>query len=263
MTNLQLAEQFERFLQEKRGYVWGMQGALYTQELAEKLHGQAVAGRKSVPEGRDPKGYYIGDCSKWIGRYVDDCSGGIVDAIRQYDPTFGDRTADTFQSQFTQSGPVEDIPEIPGLALWRKGHIGVYIGGGYGIEFRGTDYGCVKTSVHQRDWTLWGKIRGVDYGETPPQAVYGMCTGGSVHVRSGPGKEYPAIGVVHAGDRLLLLQGEGWPQAAALIDGKLMVGYLSDKYARGTILDPGGQWPDTLMVRITWGTKEYKGEVGG
>jgi cell wall-associated NlpC family hydrolase len=39
------------------------------------------------------------------------------------------------------------MPDIPGLAVWHDGHIGVYIGGGQVIEAMGTKYGVVKTEL--------------------------------------------------------------------------------------------------------------------
>ncbi len=238
ITGKQLAAIFERFHAEKRGYVYGAQGELYTQELAEKWHARAKAGSKSVPSGRDKDSYFVGDCSKWIGTYVDDCSGSIVDAIRQYIPDYADRTANGFKAGFKVGGTIGTLPERPGVALWYSGHIGVYVGDGYAIEFRGTDYGCVRTKVFERKWTHWGEIEGVTYTaevddtpEAPAVEPYcGVCTGGSVYVRTGPGTEYGKLGTAHKGDKLLVLPGDGWPQVAVVLDGKLVMGYMSGKY---------------------------------
>ena len=52
-----------------------------------------------------------------------------------------------------------------GLAVWKPGHIGVYIGGGYVIEAMGTKYGVVKTEVAGRGWSGWCKIPYIDYME--------------------------------------------------------------------------------------------------
>lgn len=41
-------------------------------------------------------------------------------------------------------GTMDTLPEIPGIALRFDGHVGVYIGGGYAVEERGFNYGCVK-----------------------------------------------------------------------------------------------------------------------
>ena len=242
ITGRQLAAAFERFEAEGRGYVYGAQGELYTQELAEKWHARAKAGSKSVPSGRDKDNYFIGDCSKWIGCYVDDCSGGVVDAIRQRIPDYADRTANGFKAGFKVGGTINTLPERPGVALWYSGHIGIYIGDGYAIEFRGTDYGCVRTKVSARKWTHWGEIAGVTYTadaddtQEPPAAepYCGVCTGGSVYVRTGPGTEYSKLGTAHKGDKLLVLPGDGWPQVAVVLDGKLVTGYMSGRYV-GTL----------------------------
>lgn len=241
ITADQLASEFKGFLAQGRGYVYGAQGELYTQELAEQWHEQAKAGKRSVPNGRDKNNYFVGDCSKWIGKYIDDCSGGIVDAIRKYIPSYKDRTANGFRAGFVRKGSISTLPDIPGVALWYSGHIGVYVGEGYAIEFRGTDYGCVKTKVSDRNWQEWGEIEGVTYDATEPskpdapssgdtKPYYGICIGGSVNVRTGGSTDYPAIGVVHKDDKLLVLPTGGWPQVALELDGKLMVGYMSDKY---------------------------------
>ena len=61
------------------------------------------------------------------------------------------------------SGTIDTIPEIPGLAVWCEGHIGVYIGNGEVIEAMGTRYGVVKTRLADRNWTHWLKVEYIDY----------------------------------------------------------------------------------------------------
>ena len=62
-------------------------------------------------------------------------------------------------------GTMDSLPELPGVALRSDGHVGVYIGGGYAVEERGFNYGCVKTRVSSRNWTHWYKLPFIDYGE--------------------------------------------------------------------------------------------------
>lgn len=62
-------------------------------------------------------------------------------------------------------GSMDTMPEIKGLAVWKPGHIGVYIGGGYVIEAMGTKYGVVKTEVEGRGWQGWCKLPSIDYIE--------------------------------------------------------------------------------------------------
>ena len=60
---------------------------------------------------------------------------------------------------------METMPETVGLAVWKPGHIGVYIGGGYVIEAMGTKYGVVKTELAGRGWEGWCEILYIDYLE--------------------------------------------------------------------------------------------------
>lgn len=63
-------------------------------------------------------------------------------------------------------GTIDTLPEIPGLALYKDGHAGYYIGNGYAIEWQGFNWGCVKTQVKKRPWTHWYKLPFIDYGDT-------------------------------------------------------------------------------------------------
>lgn len=159
VKNTDIVEYFQKAVKEKWGYVWGLNGELYTQAMAEKFKRD----RRSTSKWRDPETYWTQDCKRWIGKMAADCSGGIVGAIRSKNPSYGDRSANTFKSQFSESGKISTIPEIPGLAVWRSGHIGIYEGNGNILEFRGTEYGAVRTKVSSRNFTHWGKIKGVVY----------------------------------------------------------------------------------------------------
>lgn len=55
------------------------------------------------------------------------------------------------------------MPNTPGLAVWKSGHIGVYIGNGEVIEAMDTRYGVVKTKLQGRGWTHWLEVPGIKY----------------------------------------------------------------------------------------------------
>ena len=65
--------------------------------------------------------------------------------------------------QGAETGPIGTIPEIPGIAVRKKGHVGVYVGGGQVVEWRGFSYGCVVTKLYDRPWTDWYELPWVDY----------------------------------------------------------------------------------------------------
>lgn len=157
ITNEQLVSAVQVALAEKWGYVYGSQGQIYSKELAVQW-GNAKRSGKTYQ-------YFVIDCARWFGRKVVDCSGLLVEAFREYDSDFDDRSASGFFSQATEKGPISTIPDIPGLGVWRQGHIGLYIGNGEIIEARGHTFGVVKTKVKDRDFTHWCKLRDVDYND--------------------------------------------------------------------------------------------------
>jgi peptidoglycan hydrolase-like protein with peptidoglycan-binding domain len=148
------------------GYVYSAQGQLYTRELAEKW-GKA---------NRSGKGYdyFVNKCSRWFGKTVVDCSGLVIEAYRSKIQNYGDKSANTIYSKTVSNGDIKTIPEIPGLCVWRSGHIGVYIGNKNVIEAGGTNNGVVVSKVNapatDKPWTRWGKMADVDYSSviTPP-----------------------------------------------------------------------------------------------
>ena len=63
-------------------------------------------------------------------------------------------------------GTIDTLPEIIGLALHTDGHVGYYVGNGYAVEWRGFNYGCVRTKVKERKWKYWYKLPFIQYRDT-------------------------------------------------------------------------------------------------
>ena len=145
------------------GYCWGTIGYIMTPEFLESKAAQ-------YPEGVGDKRSTIE--SLWMGHRTTDCVG-LIKSYGWYDPesqsiVYGsngvpDFSANQMYYAATESGPIDTIPEIPGLAVWHDGHIGVYIGGGEVIEAMGTNYGIVKTKLENRYFTHWLKIACIEY----------------------------------------------------------------------------------------------------
>ncbi len=89
-------------------------------------------------------------------------------------------------------GTIDTLPEIPGLALYKEGHAGYYVGNGYAVEWRGSASGCCRTEVKKRPWTHWYKLPFIDYGDT-----------------SGAEKAVEAVTVYTLGSRLLKIGTSG------------------------------------------------------
>lgn len=164
-NNLDLAAYAIQAWENCWGYVWGTYGNVLTQSLFDyKL--------EQYPDGVGDYKDFIEE--HWLGGRTTDCVGlikgyGWLDAetlkIGYAVNGMPDYGADQMYKSATVSGTMEDMPEIVGLALWKEGHIGVYIGGGYAIEAMGTKYGVVKTEVAGRGWQGWCKIPYIQYIE--------------------------------------------------------------------------------------------------
>ena len=147
------------------GYVWGTFGQVLTRDtLAAKA--------AQYPDNVGAYEEYIR--SHYLGRRTADCVGFIkgycwydpeTDSVNYATNGMPDIGADQMYRTATEKGPISTMPEIPGLAVWHQGHIGIYIGNGYAIEAMGTRYGVVKTRVAARSWTHWLKIPYINYIE--------------------------------------------------------------------------------------------------
>ena len=121
----------------------------------------------------------------------------------------------TQKARAAPGAAMDTLPEVPGVALRFDGHVGVYIGGGYAVEERGFNYGCVKTKVSSRKWTHWYQLPFVDYGD----AVF---TGGGVKADA-PETEYTL------GDRTLKKGSKG-TDVKALQEFLMQLGYALPRY---------------------------------
>lgn len=145
------------------GYVWGTSGEVLTKKAYE-------AQKKRYPS--EVGGYADFIEKNWLGKRTADCSG-LIRSYHWHNPKTGKiengsngipaMTADGMYQAAKEKGSISSIPEIPGLAVWHSGHIGVYIGKGEVIEAMGTKYGVVRTKLTSRGWTHWLKIPYIDY----------------------------------------------------------------------------------------------------
>lgn len=145
------------------GYVWGTCGWVLTDSLFESKLNQ-------YPEGVGNYEDFIR--ANWLHGRTTDCVGlikgyGWLDAetltVGYGTNGMPDYSANQMFHAATVTGTIDTIPERPGLAVWRDGHIGVYIGEGYVIEAMGTKYGVVKTKLAERSFTHWLEIPYIDY----------------------------------------------------------------------------------------------------
>lgn len=110
----------------------------------------------------------------WMGKRTLDCVGlikgyGWLDAetkeINYGTNGMPDIGADTMYENAAEKGTIDTIPEIPGLAVWHEGHIGVYIGNGKVVQAANTTAGVILTDIGDTAWTHWMKIPYISYIE--------------------------------------------------------------------------------------------------
>ncbi len=147
------------------GYVYGTYGNVLTESLLQD--------RASV-FGSQVTSYMDFIRSNWMGKRTADCVG-LIKGYGWYNRESGeivvgsngmmDVTANDMFEAATVKGTIDTIPEVPGLAVWHHGHIGIYIGNGEVIEAMNTTRGVTRTKLAGRSWTHWLQIPYISYVE--------------------------------------------------------------------------------------------------
>lgn len=134
---------------EKWGYIWGTRGQVWTQAQQDK-----ATRDMTVRYGQ-----------KWVGKRVADCSGLIKWAYQQHG---GDiyHGSNTQYNECVETGPLAGKVRIRvGTAVFqntsgKRGHVGIYNGGGMVIEEHGTQAGIIQSPLNT--WDEWGVLKGSD-----------------------------------------------------------------------------------------------------
>lgn len=120
-----------------------------------------------------PAYYTALDFEKQFGQKVHDCIGlvkgyfwtdGSHSTVYHYCKGFPDVSADMQFNRSKKKGTsISTLPEVSGILVFMKGHVGIYIGNGWVIEARGHAYGVVKTRLKDRPWKRWAYIDELQY----------------------------------------------------------------------------------------------------
>lgn len=164
-NNIDLVKWAEMAYEDGWGYVWGSYGKVLDEHELNRLI--SVFGSE-VSEKEE----YIR--TNWLGRRTADCVG-LIKGYGWYDDFSGtmnyrsngmnDVTASGMYAAAVEKGSLDTMPDIPGIAIYREGHIGVYVGNGYVIHAANTYDGVIKTSVYSGSWTNWLKVPYITYIE--------------------------------------------------------------------------------------------------
>ena len=147
------------------GYVYGTYGNV--------LNENSLQDRASV-FGCEVTDYMDFIRENWLGKRTADCVG-LIKGYGWYDSKTSeivvgsngmmDVGANGMFENASVKGTIDTIPEVPGLAVWSDGHIGIYIGNGEVIEAMNTLRGVTRTKLAGREWTHWLQIPYISYVE--------------------------------------------------------------------------------------------------
>jgi hypothetical protein len=165
MTNYGLVENCKKLAAANTVYMWGCSGQKLTDSLISAKAAQypdrfSAARQIYLRLLASEKTYYACDCAGLIKNYL---WGGFGGPLHYSAAT--DRGTESMKKASKISGKTVSLPEIPGVGVYKKNHIGVYIGGGRVIECtlgkRGD--GVVVTPLRSGGWTEWFFIPGIKY----------------------------------------------------------------------------------------------------
>ena len=163
-TNYYIVECAQYALNNKFGYWYGTFGQKADANLLREK-------RSQYPHYYDQSKYNV-KFTDQFGLRVVDCAGLLKYALWTDKPSelpkynsAQDLSANGFiKNGCSQTGDMNTLPKLPGIILWKEGHLGISLGDGvYAIEARGHDYGVQKTRIADRGWQKWGKCKWVDY----------------------------------------------------------------------------------------------------
>lgn len=161
-------QQFVKIAETKIGlpYWFGTFGQIASAALLENK-------KKQYPNQYTPDRIPI--YTQQFGKQVFDCSGLLKYILMTEGETKTlsynsalDYSADSFYQKAPKKGDISTLPEIPGIALHRPGHIGIYAGNGKVIEARGFAYGVVKSDIQGRGFLHWLYVPHIDYDTITP-----------------------------------------------------------------------------------------------
>lgn len=164
-NNVDLAEWAKQAYAKKWGYVYGTYGEVLTESILTTKISQ-------FPE-------QVGDNEEfirrhWLGGRTADCIGLIkgyawfncdTGQIEYRSNGVRDTGSDPMLDMATEKGTIDTMPDIPGIAVWMDGHIGIYVGDGQTIHAANTELGVIMTPLAQSGWTHWLKIPYITYLE--------------------------------------------------------------------------------------------------
>ena len=172
-TNIKHAEWLREQARLKRPYWYGTYYNKCTEKLlnrkAKQYPKHYTAKRMPTYRKHIEAGQIAGDCVNGA------IKGAIWSELGKREPVYGshecpDKSADGMFSYCKKIGmewgTIDTMPDKIGLAVRSSGHVGVYVGNGEVVEWRGFAYGCVVTKLKDRNWLHWYELPWIEYIST-------------------------------------------------------------------------------------------------
>lgn len=120
-----------------------------------------------------PKQYEWACPASQLGKRVHDCVGLIKGYLWSDTPTSvpkynakQDVSANGMLDACKKKGKIKDLPEVPGVLVFKDGHVGIYVGKGKVLEARGHKYGVIESNLGDVKWTHYGYCPWIEYEKT-------------------------------------------------------------------------------------------------
>ncbi len=108
--------------------------------------------QRDIAQGRS-----CADCIGLMKGYIWEKDGQVV-----YDKQTDVNTTGLYNAA-SLKGVISTLPEVPGVMVYKTGHVGVYMGGGVVIEAKGFAYGIIESQVRDTSWTHWIAVPYISY----------------------------------------------------------------------------------------------------
>lgn len=169
-TNINLVEYCKKALSEGWYYGWGAHGQKATTSVVNSLVKQYPSSNtkwKAYMTKAVQNKTSLCDCYGLVKGFLGKCETGEIKLLSKYDIN----TGMAFGREGLEKGPLSTLPELPGVILYMKGHVGVYIGNGEFIECAGGGTGMFKGKIENgkvtkgSKFTHWFKEKNITYIE--------------------------------------------------------------------------------------------------
>ncbi len=177
-TNIGLVNFAWNALSCKSGYVFGTVGQTINTPLLQQQQRRFVGNARANLTKSEVASIFINfggrpgfDCIGLIKAYswMDESTGEISQKNQNSMP---DCNANGLFDIAAVKGDISVMPDTPGLAVQKDGHVGIYIGGGEVIEARGNRLGVAKTKLEGRGWKHYVQVPTLTYVQSGTYKIH-------------------------------------------------------------------------------------------